>query len=91
MSNGNGNGKDAGKVNKERSDSNSGDNNTTADGLQEKNGGAWSQSNSKANTVEMAIVYIKALQKELTETKDKLEIAEKKLADGGAGGSQSSD
>jgi hypothetical protein len=38
------------------------------------------QGNSKASTVEMAIVYIKSLQMELAETKAKLEIAEKKLA-----------
>ncbi|PGH09362.1 hypothetical protein GX51_00805 [Blastomyces parvus] len=44
---------------------------------------------SKASTVEMAIVYIKSLQRELSETKEKLQIAESKLAenaDGGGGG-----
>lgn len=45
------------------------------------------QGTSKASTVEMAIVYIKSLQAELKETKDKLEVAEKNLADG----TQSSD
>ncbi|KAI1908011.1 hypothetical protein LOZ53_004628 [Ophidiomyces ophidiicola] len=34
---------------------------------------------SKASTVELAIVYIKTLEKELSETKKKLEEAEKKL------------
>jgi hypothetical protein len=47
----------------------------------EKNGTA-TQGNSKASTVEMAIVYIKSLQTELAETKAKLESAEKKLAEG---------
>lgn len=46
----------------------------------DKLGGA--QGTSKASTVEMAIVYIKSLQAELKETKDKLEAAEKSLADG---------
>jgi len=45
-------------------------------------GTAAQQSNSKASTVEMAIDYIKALQKELKDTKDQLEVAEKKLGDG---------
>ncbi|RMZ85123.1 hypothetical protein DV738_g19, partial [Chaetothyriales sp. CBS 135597] len=50
------------------------------------------QGASKASTVEMAIVYIKSLQAELKMTKDKLETAEKKLADGGSSaGSQASD
>ena len=35
------------------------------------------QSNSKASTVEMAIDYIKSLQKELRETKEKLQAAER--------------
>ena len=35
------------------------------------------QSNSKASTVELAIEYIKSLQKELSETKEKLEAAER--------------
>ncbi|EXJ87038.1 hypothetical protein A1O3_03995 [Capronia epimyces CBS 606.96] len=41
------------------------------------------QGTSKASTVEMAIVYIKSLQNELKDTKDRLEAAEKKLAEGG--------
>jgi hypothetical protein len=57
----------------------------------DKNGAA-PQGNSKASTVEMAIVYIKSLQLELAETKAKLDTAEKKLAEtagrreGGANG-----
>ena len=35
------------------------------------------QSNSKASTVELAIEYIKSLQKELSETKEKLRAAER--------------
>ena len=35
------------------------------------------QSNSKASTVESAIEYIKSLQKELSETKEKLRAAER--------------
>ena len=35
--------------------------------------------NSKASTVEMAIEYIKALQRDLSETKSLLEAAEKKI------------
>ena len=42
-------------------------------------GSAAQQSSSKANTVEMAIDYIKTLQKELKEVKGKLEVAEGKL------------
>jgi len=42
---------------------------------------APAQGASKASTVEMAIVYIKKLQSELAETKDRLEAAEKRLAD----------
>jgi hypothetical protein len=42
-------------------------------------GGVGTQANSKASTVEMAIEYIKALQRELVETKGKLEAAEKRL------------
>ena len=34
------------------------------------------QNNSKASTVEQAIEYIKSLQKELSETKEKLRAAE---------------
>lgn len=36
------------------------------------------QSNSKASTVELAIDYIKSLQKELSETKEKLQAAERR-------------
>ena len=55
---------------------------------EEKNlGTAAQQSNSKASTVEMAIDYIKALQAELKEVKDKLEVAEGKL-NAQAGGAQ---
>lgn len=43
---------------------------------------ASAQGTSKASTVEMAIVYIRSLQSELAETKDKLEAAEKRLAEG---------
>ncbi|KIW92197.1 uncharacterized protein Z519_07181 [Cladophialophora bantiana CBS 173.52] len=39
------------------------------------------QGTSKASTVEMAIVYIKSLQSELKETKERLEAAEKKVAE----------
>lgn len=50
------------------------------------------QGASKASTVEMAIVYIKSLQAELQVTKDKLETAEKKLAEGNSSAeSQTSD
>lgn len=42
---------------------------------------AAAQGASKASTVEMAIAYIKTLQTELKDTKDKLDAAEKKLAD----------
>ena len=42
-------------------------------------GSAAQQSNSKANTVEVATEYIKSLQKELREVKSQLEVAEKKL------------
>jgi len=45
---------------------------------------------SKASTVEMAIVYIRSLQAELQVTKDKLETAEKSLAEGNSSGSQTS-
>ena len=40
-------------------------------------GTAAQQSNSKASTVELAIEYIKSLQKELGEVKGKLEAVEK--------------
>ncbi len=42
-------------------------------------GSAAQQSNSKASTVEMAIDYIKALKRELEDTKGRLEVAEKRL------------
>ena len=41
------------------------------------NGTAAQQSNSKASTVELAIEYIKSLQKELGDVKGKLEAFEK--------------
>lgn len=40
------------------------------------------QNNSKASTVELAIEYIKSLQKELRETKEKLQAAEKEKETG---------
>ncbi|KAI4264126.1 MAG: hypothetical protein L6R42_000763 [Xanthoria sp. 1 TBL-2021] len=43
-------------------------------------GTAAQQSNSKASTVELAIDYIKTLQGELQEVKEKLQLAEQKLA-----------
>lgn len=43
-------------------------------------GTAAQQSNSKASTVELAIEYIKSLQKELGEVKEKLEVVEKEKA-----------
>jgi hypothetical protein len=43
-------------------------------------GSSAAQGASKASTVEMAIIYIKSLQAELADTKDKLTLAEKKLA-----------
>ena len=50
------------------------------------------QGASKASTVEMAIIYIRSLQAELKVTRDKLENAEKKLAEAhSSGGSQTSD
>lgn len=50
---------------------------------------AAAQGASKASTVEMAIVYIRNLQEELKETRDKLHEAQKRLADGSSsGGSQ---
>lgn len=52
---------------------------------------ATSTGTSKANTVEMAIVYIKSLQAELKLTQSKLEAAEKLVAEGSARGSQTSD
>lgn len=52
---------------------------------------ASAQGASKASTVEMAIVYIKSLQQELSVTKAKLEAAETKLTEGNSSGSQASD
>lgn len=46
-------------------------------------GTAAQQSNSKASTVELAIDYIKLLQGELQEVKEKLQLAEQKLAKDG--------
>ena len=62
----------------------------------EANGGdksaAAMQGGSKASTVEMAIVYIRSLQAELKVTQDKLEGAEKRLAEGNSSAeSQASD
>ncbi|KAL8673823.1 MAG: hypothetical protein Q9168_001788, partial [Polycauliona sp. 1 TL-2023] len=45
-------------------------------------GTAAQQSNSKASTVELAIDYIKSLQGELQEVKEKLVLAERKLGNG---------
>ena len=44
---------------------------------------ASAQGTSKANTVEMAIIYIRSLQHELKETKERLETAERKAAEAG--------
>lgn len=52
---------------------------------------AGSAGTSKANTVEMAIVYIRSLQAELKLTQSKLEAAEKLVVEGSARGSQTSD
>lgn len=52
---------------------------------------AGAQGASKASTVEMAIIYIKNLQAELKITKDKLDGAEKSLAEGRRSSSQSSE
>ena len=49
------------------------------------------QGNSKASTVELAIVYIRALQKDLAETKAKLEADEKKITEGNSSSSQTSE
>jgi Helix-loop-helix DNA-binding domain len=49
------------------------------------------QSASKASTVEMAIAYIRALQAEVKETKEKLDAAERKLKDSHSSSSQASD
>jgi hypothetical protein len=62
------------------------------DGEDGEKPGSIGQGNSKANTVELAIVYIRALQKDLVETKSRLEVAEKKLAEGNSSSSsQTSD
>jgi hypothetical protein len=55
-------------------------------GEAESKSSAAAQGTSKASTVEMAIVYIKSLQSELKETKDKLDAAEKRLAEGSSSG-----
>lgn len=52
----------------------------------ESKSSAAAQGASKASTVEMAIVYIKSLQSELKETQDKLDAAEKRLAEGSSSG-----
>jgi len=49
------------------------------------------QGNSKASTVELATVYIRALQKDLADTKARLAVAERKLAEGNSSSSQTSD
>jgi hypothetical protein len=53
--------------------------------------GSIGQGNSKASTVELAIAYIRALQKDLAETKSRLDVAEKKLAEGNSSSSQISE
>jgi chromosome segregation ATPase len=68
---------------KERTSSNDGD--------EAEKPGSMGQGNSKASTVELAIVYIRALQKDLADTKARLEVAEKKLAEGNSSSSQTSD
>lgn len=49
-----------------------------ANGATKSEKASANQTISKASTVEMAIVYIKALQKELSDTKEKLALAESK-------------
>ena len=61
------------------------------DGEDGEKPGSIGQGNSKASTVELAIVYIRALQKDLAETRSRLEVAEKKLAEGNSSSSQTSD
>lgn len=51
--------------------------------------GSANQSSSKANTVEMAIAYIKELREQVCETQAKLEVAEKRLAETNAERSES--
>ena len=53
--------------------------------------GSIGQGTSKASTVELAIVYIRALQKDLADTKARLGLAEKRLAEGNSSSSQTSD
>jgi hypothetical protein len=55
--------------------------NSTGNGLDGDKASNSAQGNSKASSVEMAIVYIRSLQTELADTKAKLENAEKKLAE----------
>ena len=50
--------------------------------------GSANQGNSKASTVEMAIIYIKELKDQLADTKAKLDMAEEKLAKTSANGSE---
>ncbi|PGH17122.1 hypothetical protein AJ79_01260 [Helicocarpus griseus UAMH5409] len=54
-----------------------------ANGTTKSEKSSSTQSISKASTVEMAIVYIKSLQKELLETKERLKTAESKLQENG--------
>jgi hypothetical protein len=68
---------------KERRSSNDGEDGEKASSI--------GQGNSKASTVELAIVYIRSLQKDLAETQSRLEVAEKKLAEGNSSSSQMSD
>jgi hypothetical protein len=56
-----------------------GDGNTSASSKTSTKAAAANQPISKASTVEMAIVYIKQLQGELAETKEKLKNAEEQL------------
>jgi len=65
--------------------------NSSADGEEGDKATSAGQGASKASTVEMAIVYIKSLQAELSTTKDKLATAEKQLAEGRSSSSQSSE
>ena len=48
--------------------------------------GSVGQGNSKASTVELAIIYIRDIQQELECTRTKLQEAERKLAEGTSGG-----
>ena len=49
------------------------------------------QSTSKASTVEMAAIYIKELENQLRETRERLAICEQKLKEGSSSGSQASE